>query len=234
MKTPRGFAEWFTAQDRAELVATVVLAIAAIATAWSGFQSAKWSGEQAIAFSEAGAARTESARASATAGQLTQIDVGLFVDWVAAVDADNRAGVIEIRPGVVYEPDPDTLSGFLFLRFRDEFEPAVQAWLAEGPLVNPDAPSSPFAMPDYVLESSLRADEFLLLAEQRSAAARQFNQNSDNYILSSVIFALVLFFAGVSTKLKRERNRALMLSMALVGLLGALTVLTILPIHALR
>jgi hypothetical protein len=37
MKTPRTFAEWFTAQDRAELVATVVLAVAAIATAWSGF-----------------------------------------------------------------------------------------------------------------------------------------------------------------------------------------------------
>jgi hypothetical protein len=110
----------------------------------------------------------------------------------------------------------------------------VEAWLAEGPLANPEAPSSPFVMPEYVLESSQRADEFLLLAEERSAAARQFNQNSDNYILTSVIFALVLFFAGVSTKLKRERNRAIMLSMALVGLLGALIVLTILPIHALR
>lgn len=229
----RRLIEWFTSQDGAELIATVVLAVAAISTAWSGFQSAKWSGEQAIAFSEASAARTESARASATAGQLTQIDVGLFVDWLAALNDDLAADRIVLAGDGIYEPDPDTLSGFLFLRFRDEFVPAVDAWMAASPLADENAPRSPFEMPEYRLESLERSAELLATAEQRAADARQFNQTSDNYVLTSVMFALVLFFAGVSTKLKRDRNRAVALALAVIGVVVGGGVLLALPIHSI-
>lgn len=34
-----------------ELLATLLLAVAAVATAWSSYQSSRWSGEQAIDFS---------------------------------------------------------------------------------------------------------------------------------------------------------------------------------------
>ena len=42
-----------------ELLATILLAIAAVATAWSSYQSSRWSGVQAIDFSHANAARVE-------------------------------------------------------------------------------------------------------------------------------------------------------------------------------
>ena len=45
---------------RVELLITVVLAVTSVLIAWAALQSAKWSGEQAIHFSEAGANRTES------------------------------------------------------------------------------------------------------------------------------------------------------------------------------
>ncbi len=48
--------------DRLEAVAAVVLALAVVFIAWAAFQAGKWSGEQSIKFSEAGAARTESTR----------------------------------------------------------------------------------------------------------------------------------------------------------------------------
>lgn len=51
--TPRGWAG-----PRLDLVATVVLALAAAATAWSGFQSAIWSGVQADNFARAAAFQT--------------------------------------------------------------------------------------------------------------------------------------------------------------------------------
>ncbi len=145
----RGLIErWLDSIDRVELVATVVLATAVIATAWSGFQSARWSGNQAILFSEASAARTESTRSSTIAGQLVQIDVAMFSDWLAALDEDIRNGTIAVAPGQPYRPDPDTLSGFLFDRFRPELVVAVRAWLYTGPLVDSDAPTSPFEMPE--------------------------------------------------------------------------------------
>ena len=61
-----------------ELAATVLLAVAAIMTAWAGFESAKWGGVQATLFSEAGANRTESTRFSTLAGQLAQVDISTW------------------------------------------------------------------------------------------------------------------------------------------------------------
>jgi hypothetical protein len=224
--------DWLDSLDRVELVATTVLALAAIATAWSGFQSSKWSGEQAILFSEASAARTESTRASTAAGQLTQIDVGMFDSWLAALDGDIRSGAIEIAADEPYVADPDTLSGFLFARFRSEFTVAVEAWLATGPLANTAAPPSPFEMPEYALQATAQADELLVEAEGKAADARRANQNSDNYVLTGVLFALVLFFAGISSKLQRRRNRSIVMVLALLGLVTGIVTLLLLPIHA--
>src|ERR1043166_8322345 len=67
---------------RVELLATVLLAVAAVATAWSTFQSTRWRGEQAIDFSKANAARIHSSQAATRAGQLTKIDIALFGQWV--------------------------------------------------------------------------------------------------------------------------------------------------------
>ena len=112
--------------DWAEILSTVLLAIATVATAWSGYQATRWSGEQAIAFSAASAARVESGKASTRAGQQTQIDVAVFTQWVDA-----------------YARDEKVLSDFYFKRFRPEFKPALDAWIATRPLTNPDAPLTP-------------------------------------------------------------------------------------------
>jgi hypothetical protein len=54
-------------RERIELVATVVLAFATVLTAWSAFESTKWSGTQSVHFARAGADRTESAKAASRA-----------------------------------------------------------------------------------------------------------------------------------------------------------------------
>ena len=63
-----------------ELAATILMAIAAVLTAWTAFQSSKWSGVQAIEFSEAGAARTESTVFSTRAGQQALVDISGFTN----------------------------------------------------------------------------------------------------------------------------------------------------------
>lgn len=174
----------------AELLATILLAIAAVATAWSSYQSARWSGVQAIDFSRSNAARVESTRASAEAGQQTQVDVLTFTQWVNAYAVEN-----------------EQLSDFYFARFRPEFKPAVDAWVATRPLKNPDAPPTPFAMPEYQLASNAEAQSLLDDAGAATAEALQSNQRSDNYVLAVVLFASSLFFAGISTKLGAPRQR---------------------------
>ena len=200
-----------------ELAATILMAIAVVLTAWTAFQSAKWSGTQAIHFSEAGAARTESTVFSTTAGQQIQVDISSFTTWLTTLQDDIRSGDEETPPSASeYVPSSDTLSGFFFNRFREEFKPAVDAWLNTEPFDDPAAPETPFDMPEYQLEATGTADDLMAEADEFARLARVANQNSVNYVILTVLAAMVIFFAGLSTQLIRPRNKMLSLGMGVV------------------
>jgi len=226
---PRAWAVWGSA-DRLELIATIILAIATILTAWSAFQSGKWGGQQAIYFSEAGASRTESTRFDTQGGQLVQIDVAMYIDWVGALFDDTESGAIVLDDASTYEPTLGTRSGFLYLRMRPEFLPAVEAWLATDPVGTTDGPKSPFEMDEYVVAASVEADRLGVVADEKSALARESNQNGDNYVLTMVLFASVLFFAGVSSKMIKPRNRVLVVSVGVVTLITGIVIILSLPV----
>lgn len=198
---------------RAELLATVLLAVAAVATAWSSYQSARWSGVQANDYSAAGAARIESTRAATEAGQETQVDVLTFTQWVDA-----------------YAKHETRLADFYYERFRPEFKPAVEAWVATRPLRTPGAPPSPFAMPRYRLAAKAEATSLLAKAERTAAEARESNQRSDNYVLAVVLFAAALFFAGISTKLTLPNQRLVVLGLGYVLFIGTAVWLATFPV----
>ncbi len=220
----------FGASDRIELIATIALAIATVLTAWSAFQAGKWGGTQAINFSEAGAARTESTRADTRGGQLVQIDVAMYIDWVTALSEEMKNGEVTLVTGADYVPVDGTVSGFLFKRFRDEFRPALDAWLATGPIGNDAAPKTPFEMEEYVVAEQVKAIELSALADEKAAAARTANQNGDNYVLTMVLFASVLFFAGVSSKLIKWRNRVAVMTFGVIILVAGIVILATLPV----
>jgi hypothetical protein len=199
--------------DWIEIFSTLLLALATVATAWSGYQASRWSGEQAIAFSDANAARVESTRASTTAGQQVQIDVALFTEWLGA-----------------FARDENELADFYETRFRDEFKPAFEAWFATEPKTNPDAPLSPFAMPEYTLAAQQEADRLSAAAEESGLIARRNNQRSDNYVLCVVLFAASLFFAGISTKLTRPTSRKAILALGYVVFAGTLIWILTFPV----
>ncbi len=71
-------------KGRLEVVATVLLAAATVATAWSGYQASRWNGEQAKAGSKTNAVRIEAARAQGLAEAQTEVDVATFSSWVDA------------------------------------------------------------------------------------------------------------------------------------------------------
>ena len=131
-----------------ELVATVLLAVATVATAWSGYQSTRWNGEQSKAAARANALRIDSSKAASLANSQTEIDVATFTQWVNA-----------------YAQKQTELADFYFKRFREEFRPAVDAWVATRPLKNPKAPLTPFAMPQYKLAARAEADRLDAEAE---------------------------------------------------------------------
>jgi hypothetical protein len=197
-----------------EVVATVILALAAVATAWSGYQASRWHGEQAIAFSHANAARVDSTRASTLADTQTEIDVATFTQWVDA-----------------YARHETQLADFYRKRFRSEFQPAMAAWLATQPLRNANAPLTPFAMPNYRLAATAQAQRLQVTAEAAAAEARRDIQHANNYVLAVVLFSAVLFFGGISTRLTSPRPRAVLLGIGCVVLVGTLTWVASFPVN---
>jgi len=135
-----------------------------------------------------------------------------------------------------FDGDTLTLSGYFFSLFREEFRPRVAAWLEGGGANNPAGSSPFFPFQDYIDESVPAAAESTRLAEiadEKSTLARADNQNSDDYVITVVILATVLFFAGVSTKMKSRRNQNLMVFLTLAMLTWGIVRLATLPIHAI-
>jgi hypothetical protein len=199
---------------RIELWATVLLSVATLLTAWSAFQANKWGGVMSIHFSEANAARTESAEYAAQANAERTVDVTVFVSYIEAVATKNTEE-----------------SAFISKRFRSEFKPAFDAWVATHPRTNDSAPPTPFAMPQYRLASEQRSAALAQLADRRGQEARDANQQGDDYVLLTVVFASVLFFSGISTKLGAWKPQVALLGFATLLLLGALAVGITYPIQ---
>jgi len=197
-----------------ETIATILLAVAAVATAWTTYQSAQWRGQQASHTAKSTAARVDSSTAFTRAGQLTQIDIATFTQWVNATVAGNTE-----------------LADFYRERFRAEFTAAFDAWLATKPLTNPDAPKTPFEMSDYVVAENSKADALNAEATKQSALAASSLKRADNYMLAVVLFAASLFFAGISTKLRSLRHREALLALGVIIWLGTAIWLATLPIR---
>ena len=200
-------------ERRLEIAVTLLLAVAAVATAWASYQSARWRSEQAVAGGKSIAARVESTRAADVANRQGQIDVGLFTQWVDA-----------------YLRDEDELSAFYLKRFRPEFRPAFDAWVATRPRVNPNAPLSPFAMPEYKLAASAEADRLEARAAAFSLDVGRFIQRADNYALAVVLFAIALFFAGISTRLHSIAPRMVVLGLGYALFLGGVIWIATFPV----
>jgi Domain of unknown function (DUF4337) len=188
----------------AELAATILLAAAAVATAWSSYQATRWNGEQAKTASRVNKTRIEAARAAGRANAETQVDIATFIQWVDA-----------------YAQDEAELESFYRTRFREEFKPAFDAWIATRPLESSGAAPTPFALPQYKLASAAEAERLDAEAEVLSAQVRRDIQRVSNYVLAVVLFAVALFFAGMSTKLSGAGLRTAMLAVGWIVFLGA-------------
>jgi hypothetical protein len=106
----------------------------------------------------------------------------------------------------------------------------VDAWIATRPRQNPDAPLTPFAMPEYKLAATAEAERLEAEAEAFAAEARTDVQRATNYVLGVVLFAATLFFAGMSARLRTRRLRMILLSFGIVVFVGTVAWIATSPV----
>lgn len=199
--------------ERLELWSAALLAAATLTTAYSAYQATRWGGRQATRFTEAGAARTESAKAQSRGFSFITIDADLFTQFAVAYSQGNKE---------LYEI-------FQHRFFRDEFRRAFNAWVKLRPLENPEAPDVPFEMKQYKVAELQKSERLEQEASDLFEEGREANQTSDNYVLATIFFAAVLFFGGLSVKFRSQRLVVATLLFGSLMFLGGVARLATLP-----
>ena len=173
-----------------EILEACVLAVVAVATAWSGYQAARWDGRQAELYAMASTQRVEADQALTLGGQQRLLDVTTFNTWIQ-MQKEGRHGL-----AALYER-----------RFSPEFKVAFDAWIAAHPFSNPDVPPGPGFMPEYVnpqIEHGTALNEQANASFEAGTAARS---TSDQYIRTTVVLASVLFLLALSQRFRLRQVR---------------------------
>ncbi len=199
---------WWT-----EFVSALLLGLAAVGSGWAAYQSTLWSSNQTFSLNDAERAERRAAALEVESSQLRALDVGVFLQYLEALSRGNRR-----------------LADFLYRRFRSEVKPAIDAWLATRPLLNPSAPLSPFVIKEYRLKSDAEAQEFRRFRDRHLDAARLANKRSDTFVLMTVPFAIVSLFCGLSSKFGLPQIRTAIVVMALVVFVVASVALASMPV----
>jgi hypothetical protein len=208
----------------------VLIAVAAILTAWAAFQHARWNGMQASEFRQAAAAGTAATQVTTISTMNRSVDVSVFLQWLEAARADINEGRLNPDAGP-YVADPTTLSGFISLRFRDEFRPAFDAWIASRPLLNPAQATTPFELPEYALAADGDVLRWSKEAELRGNHAQEAIEYGEQYVLVTTLFAVALVLASIGSKLKQQTGSLVILGIAGLIILGATVALLTYPVE---
>ena len=197
-----------------EIIAAVMLSLATVGIAWSGYQAARWSGLQSRHYTEASAARSLANRAAVKGSQERLQDLLNFNRWLEVSTQGNTQ-----------------LADLYQRRFRDEFRPAFDAWLAQDPLNNQSAVASPLLMPQYVLADDVQSDRLEAEGHPSSSNRQDATEHADDYIFLTVFFAIVLFFAGISLRFAWPILRLIVLGIGAVILVYGLVQLSLMNTH---
>jgi hypothetical protein len=191
--------------ERIEIIEAILLAIVAVATAWSGYQTGRWDGDQAHLYGLSNKERAAENRAATLSGQQRIYDTTTFGFWLQEEQSgDHEAAALFER------------------RFRPEYRVAFNAWIKTDPLHNPRAPAGPLFMPQYHNAAAERAAEANKRASADFEAGTKARETGDRYLRNTVLLATVLFLTALAQKFKVTRVRLSLLGVAAALLVVAL------------
>ena len=241
------------AEDRREyrwnLMAAIILSLATLASAWCGFQASSWNSVYSPESRTANGARLESGRQSDIADRQLSSDLLIFTAWLQAEINGQTAVAHEVelrfrdhfRPAFeAWRAQPVTAGGHL-----PEGTPFERAeYVLPTQAAAEDAAARAAAALDIagMVACSSNAEALAAYAPGKDAkgarasleahldAADVAGAASSRYVLTSVLFASVLFLAGIAAKLSNLRLAHAVVAVAGLALVAALWLLITSPV----
>ena len=192
--------------DLIEIGEAILLAIVAVATAWSGYQTARWDGQQAHEYGLSNKYRAAENRAATRSGQQKIYDTTTFGFWLESKAQGNAEAAALFRR-----------------RFRPEYRRAFVAWIRLDPLHNPKAPAGPLLMPQYHNAAAAQSAAYSARATAAFSEGTTARERGEKYLRNTVLLATVLFLTALAQRFKLQGVR--------IGLLGVSAVLLVLALY---
>jgi hypothetical protein len=173
-----------------EVVEAIVLALVAITTAWSGYQSALWDGHQSLLYGQSSKLRVQAQSLEVQSNQERMYNAATVVEWLKA-EANGQS----------------QLAGIFERRLLPEFRPVFEAWKKTDPVHNPNAPAGPAQMPGYhntMAEQAAKMNQQATQIFEQGTLAREW---AEKYVRITVILATVLLLTAISQRFRSHRIR---------------------------
>ena len=204
--------ETSTSDRLLEIIAVVLLAVAIVGTAWCGYQSSAWNGVQTDLSRQSSDQRVEANRQFGLATQRVAYDSTLVADYAQAVQAGNTQLAQFYRTTLV----------------RPEFLPILDSWQAQ--VAAGKTPTNLVEDEAYLKAQFQAYNDAAAKAEELNTAGQAAGSTANDYVLTTILLAVALFFAGVTSSFRYKPARALLIVFALGTVAVAASRLADLPI----
>jgi len=180
-----------------EIVAVAMLGIATLGSAWCGFQASQWNGKESD-FGRTGTdARVEASRQFGLATQKVAYDASIVAQYAQAF----------------IEGDEKLATFYRTTLFRPAFLPVVERWEA-AVKAGGAPPSNLFQDPAYLEAQFADYQKAEAVANDASQKGDEASALGDDYVLTTLLLASALFFAGVTTSFRLRVPRLMLLAAA--------------------
>jgi hypothetical protein len=182
-----------------EIIEAIVLGLVALATAWTGYQSALWDSQQSQLYGQSTKLRVEAQGLSVRSGQERAYNASNVDEWLKA-KARGETNLAEL-----FER-----------RFLPEFRPAFEAWKKTDPIHNPNAPAGPALMRQYRDTKAEQSDGLNQEASDLFDRGTRARERGDEYVRVTVTLATVLLWIAISQRFRVHKVRVALIVMAIL------------------
>jgi hypothetical protein len=177
-----------------EVLAVVLLGVATIGSAWCGYQATRWNGKENDLARDSGAVQIEAARQFGLATQTVSYDSNMISQYANAVASGNQNLKRFYRETLI----------------RPALLPLIDRW--EQQIAAGEAPTNLLDDKEYLDGQLAGYRTTVAAAEALSVQAQAAGDEADDYVLTTLILASALFFAGLTTSFRVRFARLLLLS----------------------
>lgn len=184
-----------------EVVEAIILAMVAIAAAWSSYQAARWDGAQFKLYGLSSRLRVEAQTLELEVNQERLYNAATVAEWLKA------------------EAHGETELASLFeRRLLPEFRVAFEAWKKTDPVHNAQAPPSPMAMPAYRNAKAEAAAQKNREATELFEPGTRARGHADDYVRVTVFLATALLLTAISQRFHSRQIRIALVALAFLML----------------